>query len=423
MAQRPVSAVSEKTGLVGAATLAGLLVLAYVLQLEPLTAALLFMGGLALSMGAWSILVERTHERASSGLDFTRPRPFREALALTAVRLAGLIATFAAIAVMYFALRSYTAVEFSFYFAVLVAMLPLLAALAPIYLFATTRVMVEPKDGLYEFGRLVLLDWKDRDWSKIAEHGRSWTIKAFFLAFMMSILPVLVNGALGFKAGMSLVEAMLWLVSVMYLFDVAFGALGYMLTLRPLDSHIRSSNPYVLGWVAALACYPPFSVVGGGPLDYHEGGQRWTDWFAGQDLLLLVWGGAILALTALYVWSTVIFGVRFSNLTHRGVLTNGPFRWFKHPAYLSKNVFWWLTFLPFLSTTGWEDAVRNSILLALVNAVYFVRAKTEERHLMSDPDYQAYAAWIEDHGLLPRARRALMRLARRSRTAEPGRLS
>jgi protein-S-isoprenylcysteine O-methyltransferase Ste14 len=148
----------------------------------------------------------------------------------------------------------------------------------------------------------------------------------------------------------------------------------------------------------------------GSVLNYTANTRPWSHWLAGSDAATLAYGAVLVALAGLYAWSTVIFGLRFSNLTHRGILTNGPYRWFKHPAYLSKNVFWWLAHLPFLVTAGGPaEALRNSALLLLVNAVYWWRAKTEGRHLDADPDYRAYAAWIEAHGLLPRLRRAVSR--------------
>ena len=110
----------------------------------------------------------------------------------------------------------------------------------------------------------------------------------------------------------------------------------------------------------------------------------------------------IVVLTLVYAWATVIFGIRFSNLTHRGIVTNGPFRYFRHPAYLSKNVFWWFLHIPFLSTVDSATAVQNCALLLLVNGIYFLRAKTEERHLMADPCYRDYSAWIKENGLIPR---------------------
>jgi len=96
----------------------------------------------------------------------------------------------------------------------------------------------------------------------------------------------------------------------------------------------------------------------------------------------------------------VIFGCRFSNLTHRGILTNGPYRLSKHPAYLSKNLSYWLIAVPFISTTGSADALRGCLMLGLVNVIYFLRARTEERHLSRDPAYVAYALWINEHGVL-----------------------
>jgi hypothetical protein len=58
--------------------------------------------------------------------------------------------------------------------------------------------------------------------------------------------------------------------------------------------------------------------------------------------------------------------------------------------------------MPFLSSNGWEFAVKGCLLLGIVNAIYFVRARTEERHLSQDPVYAAYARWIAEHGLLGR---------------------
>ena len=114
-------------------------------------------------------------------------------------------------------------------------------------------------------------------------------------------------------------------------------------------------------------------------------------------------GAVLVALTGVYAWATFAFGLRFSNLTYRGVITNGPYRWTRHPAYVSKNLFWWAAVLPFLVTTGSPvEAIRNSFFLLVVNGIYFWRAKTEEKHLLGDPAYQAYWAWAQRNALVPR---------------------
>jgi protein-S-isoprenylcysteine O-methyltransferase Ste14 len=164
--------------------------------------------------------------------------------------------------------------------------------------------------------------------------------------------------------------------------------------------------------MAALICYPPFALmVSGGPLEYTRGNMgehSWAYWFDGQAAVMAVFAFLLVFLHIVYAWATVAFGLRFSNLTHRGIITHGPYKWTKHPAYLSKNLFWWLATLPFLATTGKPiDMVRDTALLALVSGVYYWRARTEERHLMADPAYRAYAEWMERRGPIPRLIRKL----------------
>ncbi|HEX8513371.1 MAG TPA: isoprenylcysteine carboxylmethyltransferase family protein, partial [Allosphingosinicella sp.] len=143
---------------------------------------------------------------------------------------------------------------------------------------------------------------------------------------------------------------------------------------------------------------------------YHMGTAEWTHWMDGQPLLLTITGALLVLLTGVYAWATVAFGIRFSNLTHRGILTHGPYAWTKHPAYVSKNLFWWLATLPFFATTGnMTDMIRNSFVMALVAGVYYWRARTEERHLSADPAYREYAAWMDRNAPLPRLVRTIAR--------------
>ena len=159
-----------------------------------------------------------------------------------------------------------------------------------------------------------------------------------------------------------------------------------------------------LGWIVALACYPPFWPAVSFYLRY-DTGYAWGAWLAYHPYLYVVWGTAILALEAVYVWATVIFGAHFSNLTNRGIITNGPYRFTKHPAYIAKNLTWWMIAVPFLPRDNLWDTLPRCAMLLGVNFIYYMRAKTEEWHLARDPDYVRYALWIEEHGLLRFLRR------------------
>ncbi len=383
-------------------------------------AAMLFTAG---PMAVWSLLVDRVHLRPSTGIDWKLARPVSATIDISVVKIAGLWATWAVLAGLYAMCRWYWNGQYLFAMEVLrTAAIPLVVLSIP-YVIWLDRFLIEPRDHAWHFGAM-LIGREEWHGEEVKKHWRAWIIKGFFGAFMISILPP------GFAEVVEAdVPAMLAdpvrlgmvLVALLFVIDVQIGTVGYLVTLRPLDAHIRSGNPFLGGWLAALICYPPFvwGVIGNGDvLSYEHNVAGWGHWFAGHETLLWLWAGWLALLTAIYAWATVAFGIRFSNLTYRGVLTNGPYRFTRHPAYLSKNLFWWCSVMPFLVTSdSAADAVRNTFFLLCVNAIYFWRAKTEEAHLLAeDPKYRAYHSWMEQHGLITAP---LSRLLRRARPRRP----
>jgi protein-S-isoprenylcysteine O-methyltransferase Ste14 len=413
---RPRSAVSAGVGLAGLAGLLAWVAAARSLGFSGEGGAMTALLACGVPMLLWSLLVDKVHRSPTTGIDWDAPpRPLRESLDVSLVKIAGLWATWAAIGFLYCIGRWYWDGIYLFSMEVLgLAAAPLLAVSIP-YVVWLDRRLVEPRDGAWHFGQLLIGRPALVDREALYEHFRSWTIKGFFMAFMIAIVPGNWTGTVnpsGDQIAANLTSLTRWLITFMFMIDTTFATVGYALTMKPLDAHIRSANPYAAGWTAALICYPPFVLMGpGSPLDYHTatmGEDGWSYWLAGYPLLMTLVGFTMVLLTATYAWATVAFGIRFSNLTHRGILTHGPYAWTKHPAYVSKNLFWWLATLPFLATSGnLTDVIRNSFVMAVVAGVYYWRARTEERHLSADPAYRAYAEWMDRHGPLPRLLRFL----------------
>jgi hypothetical protein len=400
--------VSSGVGLVGVAGLGLWALAAHHIGLDGPLAALTAVVAAGAPMILWSLLVDRVHRNPTTGIDWTAPpRPWRDALDTGLVKLAGLWTTWGLIAVAYAIGRWYWRPPALFAMQTLATLLPLLVAASVPYVLWLERRLVDPRDGCWQAGRLLFGHRPDAgEGAAILGHARAWGVKGFFTAFMIAALPgnwqdvMAIDPARWLSDPVALASG---LVAVMFLIDVGIATVGYLATLRPLDAHIRSANPYAAGWWAALICYPPFTLMAdGGPLDYSPGLGRYDRWLAGHPLLLTLDAFALVALTGVYAWATVAFGLRFSNLTHRGIVTHGPYAWSKHPAYLAKNLFWWVFTLPFLTTGSVTDAWRNCAILGLVNAVYYWRAKTEERHLRADPVYVDYARWMAAHGPVTR---------------------
>lgn len=373
-------------------------------------ATLLFTGT---PMVLWSVLVDKVHLRASTGIDWSRKLKGGATLPISVTKLAGLWATWAIIGFLYCVARWYWQDPYLFAMEVIgTAAVPLFLLSVP-YVIWLDRFLVDPRDGAWHFGAM-LIGREPYDLEEVKSHFRSWAVKGFFCAFMISILP----GGFGYIVTLELsgvasspVTIANGLIEFLFVVDVQLAMVGYLLTMKPLDAQIRSANPYVAGWLAALICYPPFVLMGdNGPLGYHYGTADWSFWLQDRPALLWAWGGLLVFLTAVYAWATVIFGLRFSNLTYRGIITNGPYAFTRHPAYLSKNLFWWLSTLPFFVTNhSFVDMVRNTTALALVSAVYYWRARTEEMHLLGeDVKYREYHEWMARHALVTRG---LIRLA------------
>jgi hypothetical protein len=461
--ERPRSAVSHGVGLAGLAGLIGWFLLARAYEMNGVNAAFASVIACAVPMVLWSVLVDKVHRNPSTGIDWSRASSRYGAAALTLwlgtaaamaaadfalpwsatkemalwaglaflailptvfvlrfdgcanaearmavskVKLVGLFATWGIIGFAYCVLRYYWADPYLSAIRLIGWLAIPLVILAVPYVIWLDRRLIDAEDGAYAFGRWLLgqtVDASQRE--AVFAHMRTWAVKGFFTAFMVSIVPGIFTNILLRPVDVIFanpVEFAAFFVSFCYIVDVHLATVGYTLTMRPLDAHIREANPYGMGWVAALMCYPPFVLMNpGGPLYYEGGTTGWGAWLAGYPALGWIWAALLIGLTAIYAWATMAFGLRFSNLTHRGILTHGPYALSRHPAYVSKNLYWWLATLPMLSASG-VDSIRNTILLAIVSGIYYWRAKTEEKQLLSDPAYRAYWVWAQAHAPIPR---------------------
>jgi len=398
----PVSATRASVACLGLAGFAVGLVAVRNLQLPPIGEIVLILASTALPMLIVDIFVLEVHRRSTTGLDWARVPEF--SLHRSAIKLLGLAATLAVLLFCYWLFPEYHRAQYTIVFEFFGATWPYFAVFSLIYIFIVDAYMSDPRDGYWQAGCFVIGRVEQVDKIVFGQYCLGWLMKGFFIPFVISLFVADINaifdsgllrGEMGFRRFYEFGYVLL------YGIDTTFGTLGYLLTTRLADAHIRSTETTLLGWLVALACYPPFwPFVADRFLPYDSHAVFWGSWLEAFPRLYEIWGAVILCCVAIYASATVIFGCRFSNLTHRGILTNGPYRLSKHPAYLSKNLSYWLIAVPFISTTGSADALRGCLMLGLVNVIYFIRARTEERHLSRDPAYVTYALWINEHGAL-----------------------
>lgn len=169
------------------------------------------------------------------------------------------------------------------------------------------------------------------------------------------------------------------LLALIFTVDTLYFAFGYTFEAGFLNNAVRSVEPTLLGWAVTLISYPPlngFITV-------------YLLWYANDfltfssDIATAALRMTILFFLFIYVWASVALGAKCSNLTNRGIVARGPYSLVRHPAYSAKNIAWWITVIPLFNPVAYASMFAWS-------SIYYLRAITEERHLMRDLEYQSY---------------------------------
>jgi len=99
------------------------------------------------------------------------------------------------------------------------------------------------------------------------------------------------------------------------------------------------------------------------------------------------------AAALLMIWARLTFGLRSfhaaANPTQGGLVTSGPYRYWRHPIYAAVLFFVWTGVL----TQGGIPSLLSLLLAVVATVTTGVRILSEEKLLKATfPDYAAYAA-------------------------------
>ncbi|MFH1968293.1 MAG: isoprenylcysteine carboxylmethyltransferase family protein [bacterium] len=229
-----------------------------------------------------------------------------------------------------------------------------------------------------------------------------YLVKLYFIPVMLGFLinnttsflhffPTLQNisktgGVLGAKKIFLLLVFPL-MFHLILIIDTVIFVFGYLFEAKALKNIVKSVEPTALGWFVAVMCYPPLNNITTDVLGWYS--SDFADF--GSVNINLIAGFISIFFFIIYVWASIALGFKASNLTNRGIVSTGPYKYVRHPAYISKNLSWWIMGIPFIASIGFVAIFS----LAVWSSIYFMRALTEERHLLQDPDYVEYSKKVK----------------------------
>ena len=278
------------------------------------------------------------------------------------------------------------------------------------YTWFTLKFNYRAKDDLrdptiifFVFLKRIGLTLATRDFSQIAGLFKvkrfnnfclTLLVKGFFLPlmamFMFHHVTTVQNLMYRISTPMEGIQLCNWFLDLIYnllfVVDTGIALVGYGLELKWLGNKTRSVEPTMFGWSVALMCYPPFNNVSSVYLPLYDSREFFIPFTEEQKIFVRI---IIIALYGVFVWGTIALGVKFSNLSNKGIVGRGPYKYIRHPAYASKNIAWWFEHIQYMK------GFHNVLPLIAWNLVYALRAITEERHLMKDPEYRAYCKKVK----------------------------
>ena len=194
-------------------------------------------------------------------------------------------------------------------------------------------------------------------------------------------------------------------VTLVFFLDSALFAVGYHSESGLMRNKLRFVETNPLHILVCVCCYPPFNrsttaFFGPSNRDPHI-------IFAGDPTHPMTWILRVLAALSLLLLLSASYALftKASNLTNRGIVCRGPYRYIRHPGYLGKNLYWLMTSIPiFFPNThnpmfAWSEylvfCAMSIVGMIGWGTIYFLRSITEERLLMRDPDYVAYCQKVK----------------------------
>lgn len=232
----------------------------------------------------------------------------------------------------------------------------------------------------------------------------AWIVKLFFIPLMIIWISqdasIIINKIYSWFNELNLFSKNFYYFYNNYIFitifkliiftDLLFFTLWYLLESKYLWNKIKSVEPTILWWLVALICYPPFNSVM----------NNFFTWYSTDNPIFnnfyihIFFNSLLLIFFAIYSRASISLWLKASNLTNRWIVSKWPYKYVRHPAYISKNVSWFIWALPIIIVNIKDFNLFNLFLvIASISAwwfIYYMRAITEEKHLEMDKDYVEY---------------------------------
>ena len=162
---------------------------------------------------------------------------------------------------------------------------------------------------------------------------------------------------------------------------------------------IKSIDTTPLGVISCLCCYFPVSILTFSFIKVTEENLLPVN----NTTLLVILNLIVIFANIGSLIAILRLGTKAGNLTNRGIVTGFPYNIIRHPDYSMQIIYIIATSIP-LFLMGNHDLFSKIMMTLSTFAwiyIYYLRAITEERHLIQDEKYQEYCKKVR-YRFIPR---------------------
>ncbi len=184
----------------------------------------------------------------------------------------------------------------------------------------------------------------------------------------------------------------MWL-KLIFTFTTLIYAFSYLTELDLFKNKIKSTDTTPLGVLSCIICYYPIILVTNQFIQTTE-----KSLLPVNDMTLLAILNVLAILVNLFSLIAIIrLGTKAGNLTNRGIVTGFPYNIIRHPDYSMQIFYIVITTIPLYLMPSSETGSKFLLTIGTFTwiFIYYIRAITEERHLIKDEKYQQYVEKVK----------------------------
>lgn len=174
---------------------------------------------------------------------------------------------------------------------------------------------------------------------------------------------------------------------------------SYLSDTTIFKNKIKSVDTTPLGVLSCICCYYPVTLLTYSFIQVTEENLLPVN---NPNLLAIL--NIIIILANLGSLIAVLrLGTKVGNLTNRGIVTEFPYNVIRHPDYSMQIIYIIATTIPLMLLN--DVSLFNKVIMIFSTFawiyIYYLRAITEERHLIQDPAYEEYTKKVK-HRFIPK---------------------